>query len=273
MRVKFWGTRGSIPTPGRATEKYGGNTACVEISQDGDRLILDAGTGIRELGLHMLEQEPRPTSMLFSHVHWDHIQGLPFFTPLFSPAHHFFIFAPSKFKGSLRKVLYKQMEPDVFPVDFGNLAARIEFETLAARGTPAGPFTIDAFPLSHPGGAWAYRVRGASQQVIYATDNEFDPEADPQAYAELVDQVRGADLLIADGQYTLAEYPGKRGWGHGVLEYVTRLAKDADVQRLAITHHDPMRDDNALTALERQIRKALPDRQVFFARDGLAVEV
>jgi phosphoribosyl 1,2-cyclic phosphodiesterase len=273
MRVKFWGTRGSVPTPGRATEKYGGNTACVEISQDGDRLILDAGTGIRELGLQMLEQEPRPTSMLFSHVHWDHIQGLPFFTPLFSPAHHFFIFAPSKFKGSLRKVLYKQMAPDVFPVDFGNLAARIEFETLASRGTPAGPFTIDAFPLTHPGGSWGYRVRGASQQVIYATDNEFDPEADPQAYAELVDQVRGADLLIADGQYTLAEYPGKRGWGHGVLEYVTRLAEDANIQRLAITHHDPMRDDNALTALERQTRKALPDRQVFFARDGLAVEV
>ncbi len=273
MRVKFWGTRGSVPTPGRTTEKFGGNTACVEIHQGDERLILDAGTGIRELGLLMVEQEPRPTSMLFSHVHWDHIQGLPFFTPLFIPTFAFSIFAPSKFKASLQKVLFKQMAPDVFPVDFGDLAAKITFKTLAARGTKVGPFAINAFALNHPGGSWAYRVRCEDRTVIYATDNEFDPEGDPEGYARLLSEVKGADLLISDGQYTLAEYTEKRGWGHGVLEHVARLGTEAGVGRLAITHHDPMRDDEALTDLERRTRKAAPDRPVFFARDGLAIEV
>lgn len=273
MRVKFWGTRGSVPTPGRTTEKFGGNTACVEIHQDDERLILDAGTGIRELGLLMLEEPPRSSSMLFSHVHWDHIQGLPFFTPLFIPTFSFTIFAPAKFKRSLQKVLNKQMAPDVFPVDFGNLAAKIQFKTLASKGSPVGPFTISAFPLNHPGGCWAYRVECGGRTVVYATDNEFDPETEPEAYAALVAAIQGADLLIADGQYTLEEYPQKKGWGHGVLEYVTRLSADAGVGRVAITHHDPMRDDEALTELERNVRRAEPDLQVFFARDGLAVEV
>ena len=198
MRVKFWGTRGSVPTPGRTTEKFGGNTACVEIFQGDDRLILDAGTGIRELGLLMLEQAPKTASMLFSHVHWDHIQGLPFFTPLFLPKYRFSIFAPPQFKSSLEKVLYKQMAPDVFPVDFGDLAAKIKFETLD-EATPVGPFTISAFPLNHPGGSWAYRVECEGRTVVYATDNEFDPESDPVAYEALVEQVRGTDLLISDG--------------------------------------------------------------------------
>jgi len=273
MRVKFWGTRGSVPTPGRTTEKFGGNTPCVEIQQDGERLILDAGTGIRELGLLMLEEPPGRAAMFFSHVHWDHIQGLPFFVPFFRPDFAFTIFAPTPFKASLKKVLYKQMAPDVFPVDFGTLAAKIDFQSLSDQGTPIGPFRVSAFPLNHPGGSWAYRVVANDHTVIYATDNEFDPEADPVAYQGLVEQVRDADLLIADGQYTLTEYPEKRGWGHGVLEYVIRLAADAGVKRMAITHHDPMRDDDALAELERRVRKELETTQVFFARDGLAVEV
>lgn len=273
MRVKFWGTRGSVPTPGRTTERFGGNTACVEIALGEDRLILDAGTGIRELGIQMMEEPRRDAVLLFSHVHWDHIQGLPFFTPLFVPGFSFSIFSPPQFKESLQKVLYKQMAPDVFPVDFGELAAGIEFRTLAPEGTAVGPFTVSAYPQQHPGGSWAYHVECQGRTVIYATDNEFDPEADPEAYETLVGQVAGADLLIADAQYTLEEYPSKRGWGHGVHEYVIRLARDAEVSRIAITHHDPMRDDETLADLERRARRATPDLQVFFARDGLAVEV
>ncbi|MDY0001480.1 MAG: MBL fold metallo-hydrolase [Polyangia bacterium] len=273
MRVKFWGTRGSVPTPGRATEKYGGNTACVEVQHDGMRLILDAGTGIRELGLSMMNGPDSPVAMFFSHVHWDHIQGLPFFVPFFKPDYSFTIYAPTPFKASVEMVLYKQMAADVFPVDFGNLAAKIEFQDLSDEGGNIGPFTVSAFPLCHPGGSWAYRIEAGGRTLVYATDNEIDPEGMAEAYQSFLARLGKTDLLIADGQYTLAEYPEKRGWGHGVLEHLVRLAKDAALPRMAITHHDPMRDDDALSDLERRVRKELPDRQVFFARDGLAVEV
>lgn len=273
MRVKFWGTRGSVPTPGRATEKYGGNTSCVEVWHDGVRLILDAGTGIRELGLAMMEEPPGHVAMFFSHVHWDHIQGLPFFVPFFRPDRAFTIFAPGPFKASVKKVLYKQMAADVFPVDFGNLSAKIEFQSLAETGTPIGPFVVSAFALNHPGGSWAYRVEAGGRSLLYATDNEIDPDGMPDGYQAFVAQTSSPDLLVADGQYTMAEYSEKKGWGHGVLEHLVRLARDAGLRRMAITHHDPMRDDDALAELERRIRKDLPKTQVFFARDGLAVDV
>jgi len=273
MRVKFWGTRGSVPTPGRYTEKFGGNTACVEISEGDERLILDGGTGIRELGLEMANEPAGRATMLFSHLHWDHIQGLPFFLPFFQPHWTFSIFAPSRFRASLRKVLYKQMGPGVFPVNFAALSATIGFETLSVKGAAIGPFVVTAFLQEHPGGSYAYRVRLGDLTVIYATDNELDPEGYPEAYEAFVKEVTGADLFIADGQYTLEEYQEKRGWGHCALEYVARVAADAGIGRVAITHHDPMRDDEALTELEKRMRKAMPSTQVFFARDGLAVEV
>jgi phosphoribosyl 1,2-cyclic phosphodiesterase len=273
MRVKFWGTRGSVPTPGRATEKFGGNTTCVEIVAQDHRLILDAGTGIRELGLVLAEEGPSASSMCFSHLHWDHIQGLPFFSPLFLKGFEITIFAPAQLKSPLKKVLNKQMATDVFPVDFADLSADIRFETLAKRGITTGPFRITALPQQHPGGSWAYRVEADGRTVYYSTDNETDPDADADAHARQIAAFRDANLLIVDGQYTLHEYPSRRGWGHGVLEHVTKLALEAGVDRVAFTHHDPMRDDDELTGLERRIRKSSPDLQLFFARDGLAVKV
>ncbi len=273
MRVKFWGTRGSVPTPGRATEKFGGNTACVEIIAQDHRLSLDAGTGIRELGLVLAEEGPSASSLVFSHLHWDHIQGLPFFTPLFLKGFEVTIFAPSQLKKPLKKVLNKQMATDVFPVDFADLSADIRFETLAKRGITTGPFRITALPQSHPGGSWGYRVEADGRTVYYSTDNETDPDADEDAREQQIAAYHRANLLVVDGQYTQLEYPSRRGWGHGVLEHVVNLATEAGVDRVAITHHDPMRDDEELNALERRIRKLAPDLQLFFARDGLAVEV
>lgn len=272
MRVKFWGTRGSVPTPGRATEKFGGNTACVEIVAQDHRLILDAGTGIRELGLVLAEEGPSASTILFSHLHWDHIQGLPFFTPLFLRGFEITFFAPAQLKSPLKKVLNSQMATDVFPVGFADLSADIRFETLAKRGITTGPFRITALPQQHPGGSWAYRVEADGRTVYYSTDNETDPDDVGDARAQQIEAYRGANLLVVDAQYTLHEYPSRRGWGHGVLEHVATLALEAGVDRVAITHHDPMRDDEELTALERRIRKLAPDLQLFFARDGLAVE-
>jgi len=273
MRVKFWGTRGSVPTPGRATEKFGGNTACVEIIAQDHRLILDAGTGIRELGLVLAEEGPSKSTLVFSHLHWDHIQGLPFFSPLFLKGFEITIFAPPQLKSPLQMVLNKQMATDVFPVDFADLSADIRFKTLSQGGITTGPFRITALPQSHPGGSWAYRVEADGRTLYYSTDNETDPDADDEDRTRQITAYRGANLLVVDGQYTLLEYPARRGWGHGVLEHVVKLATEAEVDRVAITHHDPMRDDEELNALERRIRKLAPDLQLFFARDGLAVVV
>ena len=269
MRVKFWGTRGSVPTPGRATEKYGGNTTCVEVTSAGQRLILDGGTGIFQLGSSIPPDEDMSTALLFSHFHWDHIQGLPFFSPLFWPAFALEVYAPPSLEDRIQRVLTKQMEADTFPVDFGDLAADIRFVEWKRRGIDIGPFRVSSFDLNHPGGSCAYHIRAGSQTLVFATDNEIDP----QGLHALAQQVRGADLLIADGQYTAQEYPQRRGWGHSAIEYVLQLARSAQVGRLAITHHDPMRVDEALTALEARTRQSSPELPLFFARDGMAVEV
>jgi len=269
MRVKFWGTRGSVPTPGRRTEKYGGNTTCVEVTHAGRRLVLDAGTGIIELGQVLLEDGPTSVDMLFSHFHWDHIQGLPFFVPFFRPDYSFCIHAPPGLNARIRKVLTKQMERDVFPVDFADLAARITFDELTFEGMRIGPFNVRPFALNHPGGSWAYRVEAGGRALVYATDNELTDEVLPGQVAEL----SGVHLLITDGQYTSAEYPQRIGWGHSAVERVVQLARQAGVHRLALTHHDPMRNDSVLSSIERETRRAAPDLDLFFARDGMAVVV
>jgi len=273
MRVKFWGTRGSVPTPGRATEKFGGNTTCVEVNAAGQRLILDGGTGIRELGLEMAEEAPGESVLLFSHFHWDHIQGLPFFQPLFDDGHELRVCAPPAFRDRLEKVLNKQMAHDVFPVDFGDLSAKLHFETLDPTGTTFGEVQVSAFELVHPGGCWAYRVVAEGRTLVFATDHEMHPERARPVYERLREQTRDAHLLVCDGQYTLEEYPRREGWGHSTIEHAVMLAREAGVERLAITHHDPMREDVDLSELERQTRKTEDELQVFFARDGLAVTV
>lgn len=273
MRVKFWGTRGSVPTPGRRTEKYGGNTACVEVLHGRHRLILDGGTGIRELGLAMAEEGPSEAAMLFSHFHWDHIQGLPFFVPFFHSGYTFRLLAPPALKSRVRKILFKQMESDVFPVDFGTLSAEIRFEELKLDGTSEGPFRISAFPVPHPGEAWAYRIQAENKTLVYATDCELNPGSDWETFARIGREVSGADLVILDGQYTAEEYPQREGWGHSAVEHVIELAREIGLDRVAITHHDPMRDDQRLTELERQVRKTIEEIEIFFARDGLAVDL
>ena len=273
MRVKFWGTRGSVPTPGRATERYGGNTSCVEVTIGEVRLILDAGTGIRDLGLAMADEGPSEAHLLFSHGHWDHIQGLPFFIPLFTPGYVLHIYAPERFRKRLEGGLYKQMTSDNFPVDFGDVAATIDFQTMPDEGLSFGGIEITAFELPHPGGCWGYRISAEGKSLFYAPDQEISPGEHDDIFAALVKHIQGVNLLIADGQYTRAEYPQRVGWGHSPVEETLRLAQTAGVGRLAVTHHDPMRDDSGLSELERVMRKAAGELPVFFARDRLAVQV
>lgn len=290
--VKFWGTRGSIPTPGPATSRYGGNTACVEIRTEEALFICDGGTGLRELGLDLLRRaEGRPITahLLFSHPHWDHIQGFPFFTPVYQPENRFFIYGFSKGDQRIFQLLSGQMRSDYFPVDFSDLSSAIVPTELESGGGRIDGVEVRAMAQVHPGGSWAFSFATQGRKVVYATDHELDlllpdremPERDPGAPRplpqSLVDFVRGADLLIADGQYTDAEYLSKVGWGHPRATTVVDLAIAAGVKQLAITHHDPMQTDadveQKIAACRARARHRAPEMVIFAAREGVELKL
>jgi len=290
--VKFWGTRGSIPTPGPSTSRYGGNTACVEIRVGENLFICDGGTGLRELGMDLMRRaagEPIVGHMLFSHPHWDHIQGFPFFTPVYQPANTFHIWGFTKGDQRVFRLLSGQMRSDYFPVDFSELSATIRpAELESGQGWIDGVY-VRALPQTHPGGSWAFAFEAEGKKVIYATDHELDlhlPDReasmrDPMAVREmpgpLVDFCAGADLLIADGQYTDEEYRAKVGWGHPRATTVVDLAIAAGVKQLAITHHDPMQTDpdveKKIAACRQRAALRAPELQVFAAREGVELKL
>lgn len=244
----------------------GGNTACVEIrTATGEALILDAGTGIRSLGYALTAEaagEPISVDVLFSHFHWDHLQGLPFFAPLYGGGNEVrFIAAVDD--DQLDRLLKGQMCEPYFPVPFTELAASVETRRATVGETfTVGACTVRAFPVSHPQGAHGYRIEYEGASVVYATDYEH---GDPVADEGLREVARNADLLISDAQYTPDEYELRKGWGHTTWEHAAQLAADAGVGQLLLFHHDPSHDD---AALER-IRTLARGR---FAATDLAVE-
>lgn len=265
FRLRFWGTRGSIPTPGSHTVRYGGNTPCVEVRTDTDSLvILDAGTGIRELGRSLLERagngsggsKPIAADIFLTHAHWDHIQGIPFFAPIFHPGNHFTIWGSKTLETSIDRVIRDQMSPVVFPVSFEELSARIDFREIAEERCVGNGYEVTAFAVQHPGGALGYRFSGAGigkesgGSFVYISDNELAAHETYKSGADwrdrLVEFVGGASLLIHDATYTKAEYDRHRGWGHSTHEEVVSLALDAGVEQLVLFHHRPERSDDDL---------------------------
>ncbi|WP_050726586.1 MBL fold metallo-hydrolase [Vulgatibacter incomptus] len=288
--MKFWGTRGSIPTPGPTTHRYGGNTACLEVRAGDALFICDGGTGLRELGLDLIRRHqgtPIVGHMLFSHPHWDHIQGFPFFTPAYQPENVFHIYGTPKGDRRLFGLVSGQMRSDYFPVDFSELSARILAEDLEEERIEG--VKVRALPQCHPGGSFAFSFEAGGRKVVYATDNELDEillnreeslrdlEAPRRFPQELLDFVRGADLLVADGQYCDEEYPSKIGWGHPRATTTVDLAAAAGVKQLAITHHDPMQSDaevdEKIAACVRRASRLAPGLVVFGAREGAQFEV
>ena len=272
LRIRFWGVRGSIATPGEGTLRTGGNTSCVEV-RCGDRaLVLDAGTGLRALGERMLAGGEREVTLLLSHLHWDHIQGLPFFVPAWLPGHRVEIVgAPAG--GSLRGALAAQMRAPHFPVTLEDMGAELSFTELGHGGRLAfGEVTVTAAALDHPGGVLAYRVERGGRSVVYATDSEHGDGPDPR----LVALARGADLLIYDAMYTADEYagrvgPSRVGWGHSTWEAGVAAADAAGVGRLVLFHHDPRRGDDAVDAIEAAAARARPG--TLAAREGMELVV
>jgi phosphoribosyl 1,2-cyclic phosphodiesterase len=245
--------------------RYGGNTPCVEVRTDTDSLvILDAGTGIRELGRSLLERagngagpaKPIAADIFLTHAHWDHIQGIPFFAPIFHPGNHFTIWGSKTLETSIDRVIRDQMSPVVFPVSFEELSARIDFREIAEERCVGNGYEVTAFAVQHPGGALGYRFSGpgigkeSGGSFVYISDNELAAHETYKTGADwrdrLVEFVRGASLLIHDATYTKAEYDRHRGWGHSTHEEVVSLALDAGVEQLVLFHHRPERSDDDL---------------------------
>lgn len=256
VEIRFWGVRGSIAVGGEKVVRTGGNTACVEVVHDGARLILDAGTGIRALG----DAHPGPmdATLLFSHVHWDHIQGLPFFAPAYHPASRLRLLGPR----GVHEALAAQMRPPTFPIGLGALAVVIEEVADEAR---VGPFRLRAVEQAHPDGVRAWRIEAGGRAFVYATDVEHAGRPDERLIA-LAD---GADLLVHDAQYTDVEAPHRRGWGHSTWREALAVAMAAGARRLGLFHHDPRRDDDAVAVIEDRARDLWDG--VFAAREGAAV--
>jgi len=261
MDVRFWGVRGSIPVSGTRYQAAGGHTTCVELVHAGHRLVIDGGTGLRALGASLGFRAVEAT-FVFTHVHWDHIQGVPFFGPAFHPDSRF-VFGGAE---GLKEALEAQMCAPQFPITLDALQARIEWRALRSeRSFRSGPFEVTPLALSHPGEVFAYRVEAGDRAVVFATDVEHAGVIDEA----LVELAAGVDLLIHDAQYTEAEYASRRGWGHSTVDEAVEVARLAEVGALALFHHDPDRDDDALCALEAHAQARLP--HAFAAREGPAL--
>lgn len=275
MIVRFWGVRGSIASPGPDTKEVGGNTSSVEVLAAGKRFLLDAGTGLRNLGQALMREGGKiEATLLLSHYHWDHIQGLPFFVPLYVPGTELEIVGGKNGLMSVRETLEHQMKAPVFPVRLDEVGARLRTrEVQSGDGFTVGDVTIRTLRGNHPGGVHAYRLEAEGCSVVYATDIEHYACVDEslRRFAE------GADLLIYDSQYTEEEYAGtagappKVGWGHSTYVAGCELARAAGVGKYVLFHHDPARTDAAVARLEEAARQLFPD--AIAAREGLLVSL
>lgn len=266
MKIRFRGVRGSTPSPGPATARYGGNTSCVEIRAGSEILILDAGTGIRSLGADLSREcgeRPIEATLLISHAHWDHIQGLPFFLPAFAPLNSIRIMAARNWAATLKSALRNQMKPIHFPLTFEEMQAVHEVEELDFGTSRLGAFTVRVSDLNHPGGCAGFRIEANGASLAYLPDHEpfytrtsARPNRATRSAADaLVEFVRDVDLLILDAQYTAAEYPQRMGWGHGCLPDTVALAVAARAKQLALFHHDPAHDDDQVDAMVEDARE------------------
>lgn len=266
LRATCWGTRGSIPSPGPATARFGGNTSCLEIRTHDDRCyIFDAGSGIRVLG-NRLEQEPGSTDvdLFVTHFHWDHIQGIPFFAPLHAEDTFIRIHAARQGNLDIETLLKGQMGPVYFPVPYEALAATLSFEHLSGRPWSDNGTEVASYRVRHPADTYGYRIRTGTCAVAYIPDNELVGSTyavdGPKWYPGLVDFLGGVDVLFHDAMFTDTEYPRVEGWGHSTFKQAIKLAEDAGVKRLYFFHHAPDRTDADLLRILDEARSDVERR-------------
>jgi phosphoribosyl 1,2-cyclic phosphodiesterase len=263
VTVTFWGTRGTIPTPGAGTARYGGNTACVAVRSGEHLVVLDAGTGIRSLGKQLLAGGAASgvrADIILSHAHWDHIQGLPYFAPLFMKGNHIKVWGPKQGEVEMETILRQLMQPVTFPVPLDALAATLEVEHVNAQPVSTPGFTVRSMRVRHPAVTMGYRLeRPGGPAIVYVTDNELGPAGEydvgPDWRKRFVEFIGGADLLIHDAMYTPEEYPTHAGWGHSTWVEAVNLAQEAGARRLALFHHEPEHGDEMMDGVVARARE------------------
>ena len=290
MKVRFWGVRGSLAKPGPSTVRYGGNTSCVQVTMDDGTLnIFDCGTGIHELGQELMAsgQSPLKGNLLITHTHWDHIQGFPFFVPLFVPGNEWEIYGPGGMGSQLNTTLSGQMSYSYFPIHLEALGATVGFTNLGEGDFNLGGAQVEVRYTNHPSLTLAYRLESGGASFVYIPDHEPHslhpvgaPPGTPPIHHEdrsHIDFLEDADLLIHDAQYTEEEYSTKIGWGHSPFEKVVDNAIAGRVKRLAFFHHDPMRDDDAMDKLVERARKRAEGAdhvpEIFAAQDNMVIDI
>lgn len=286
-RLKFWGTRGSISVPGQSTLRYGGNTTCVEVRADGEIIVLDAGSGIRSLGIALKKEfgsQPIKLSLLITHAHWDHIQGLPFFAPAYEKKNEIRVRGYDGVDTSFGEIMAEPMKAPFFPIAMRELSARIDIKKLTEMEFSVGKVQVRARFVNHPGVCAGYRLLTSAGSIAFLPDHEpyrflhsarasdLSPEEAKKTAEEervgLVEFLHGSDILILDAQYTDAEYERHVGWGHGSISSAVSLALDAKVRRLLLFHHDPGHDDTKVDAMVDDARRLICESGKELAVDG-----
>ena len=279
MHLKIWGCRGSVPTPGADTETYGGNTSCVEVLLDDDTaLILDAGTGIRALGLDLLERGTRNIHLFLTHLHLDHLEGLRFFAPLWDDRVSIEIRGPRSPVLSLHDRILRSFSPPLFPLDLRDVPARVTFHDLPAEPWRAGGISLAADLVLHPGSTLGFRLESGESTLAYLPDHEpalAGIGGRPLDWISGGALARDADLILHDAQYTEEEYAGKIGWGHSSVADAVAFSQAADAGRLVLFHHEPNHADRALVELEERARELTADGREppQLAREGMVIEL
>ncbi len=273
MYVRFWGTRGSIAVPGKDTVKYGGNTPCIEVRCGKEIFILDAGTGIRKLGYELLKESPRHINILFSHFHWDHVQGIPFFSPILNKEYSISLIGETKLNYTLEQLFTAQLMFPYFPLPLKKLGAKIDFHEITNNDRiEKDDVAITTARLNHPGGCTGYRIEYGGKSLVYATDTEHFSYMD----TTLLKLSSKADVLIYDCNFTDDEYSGKIGspkigWGHSTWTQGVKVAKAAKVKKFILFHHDPSHDDKFIDKLEKQAQKEF--KESYAAFEGMEINL
>ncbi len=262
MKIHCWGSRGSVAVSGKEYIKYGGDTTCIEIAgSDGELIILDAGTGIRGLGVRLEQEHTSSINLLITHAHWDHLSGFPFFAPIYDKKTHITVYGPQPTQVSLKKIISKTMSAPYFPIDFKDIEADITFPRMNGSDYSIGSVLVKTIPLRHPSEGVGYSLAQGGKRFVFLTDNELgDNYSNGLKYKDYVKFASHADLLFHDAEYKREEYKKTKGWGHSAYLDAVKLGLDAEVKALGLFHHNQERTDSEINSIVKECKEVIAQK-------------